>query len=196
MAIAIVIAALLAGAFVSMSYYMQQSSDRLKYENSKIILEVVRSRLLHLATPANNHSCFDLPAHETDNTLPLNVGISTDAWGQELYYEALQDCTTAQTIGPNDNVVARIISKGSSGTMHTDDTDTKASGDDLMIEIGIGELNHFKLYGGSEIAEETRNYHSAIFSNQAPNNPTTGTLWYNTDDDNLTIYDGDEWRGL
>lgn len=206
MAIAIVIAALLGGAFTAMSYYMYQSSNTLKNQNSKIILDVVRSRLLELAKDVDSDGFFELVMHSSDNTLPLEVSITVDAWGAPIYYvtQDFGDLNSVDThyshetgaISPNPNVQGRLISKGANGILETDVTHSEAGGDDIMLEIGVGELNHFKLYGGSEIEPQTRNYNSAIVSTIQPSNPNIGTLWYNSDDNNMTIYDGTSWQPL
>jgi hypothetical protein len=206
MAVAIVIAALLAGAFTAMTYYMNIASNSLKSENSKIILDVVRSRVLELARDVDNDSFFELPMHGNDNSLPIEAAISIDAWGEAIYYITqdygivngvdLNYSHTTDAVSPNANIQGRLISKGANQTLETNATHASAQGDDLMIEIGTGELNHFKLYGGSEIQSQTRNYNSAIVSNTAPNNPAIGTLWYNTDEQNMTIFDGISWKGL
>jgi hypothetical protein len=205
-AVAIVIAALLAGAFTAMTYYMNIASNSLKSENSKIILDVVRSRVLELARDVDNDSFFELPMHQSDNSLPLEVAISVDAWGESIYYVTqdfgvinavdLNYSHTADAISVNANIQGRVISKGANRTLETNATHASAQGDDIMVEIGTGELNHFKLYGGSEIEAQTRNYNSAIVSNTAPSNPSIGTLWYNTDENNMTIFDGVTWKGL
>ena len=79
--------------------------------------------------------------------------------------------------------------------LDTDKDDSVAQNDDLMIEIGIGELNHFKLYGSSEITTQTRGYNSAIVSDTEPTDPYHGTLWYDTDNSKLKMYDkpNDNW---
>lgn len=206
MAVAVVIASLLAGAFTAMMYYMNVSSNTLKSENSKIILQVVRSRLLDMAKDVDSDSFFELPMHQASNTLPLNVSITVDAWGKPLYY-ITQDfgivngvdmnySYLSDAISPNANIQGRVISLGINGVLETNTTDPAARGDDIMLEIGVGEINHFKLYGGSEIEAQTRNYNSAIVSTTPPSNPSVGTLWYNSNDANMTIYDGSTWKGL
>lgn len=204
-AVAIVIASLLAGAFTAMMYYMNISSNTLKSENSKIILDVVRSRLLNLAKDIDSDSYFELPMHEADNTLPLEVAITTDAWGREIFYATKDygainaDCNYScevDAISANENIQGRLLSYGANGLLETNATHTSARGDDIMLEIGVGELNHFKLYGGSEISSETRNYNSAIVSAAEPVSPSVGTLWYDTNDNNMTIYDGSNWQPL
>ena len=69
-----------------------------------------------------------------------------------------------------------------------------------MLEIGVGEVNHYKLYGGSEITTQTRGYNSAIISGVAPATPINGTLWYDTSGATppLKIYDSNttSWIGI
>ncbi|MCK4974101.1 MAG: hypothetical protein KAR81_02530, partial [Sulfurimonas sp.] len=67
-------------------------------------------------------------------------------------------------------------------------TDSVAQNDDLMLEIGVGEVNHFKLYGSSEITAETRGYNSAIVSDTEPTTPINGSLWFDTISSKLKIY--------
>ncbi|MEO1953904.1 MAG: hypothetical protein ABGW74_04295, partial [Campylobacterales bacterium] len=65
-------------------------------------------------------------------------------------------------------ICARLVSSGQDMVLDTDENDSEAQNDDLMLEIGIGELNHFKLYSGSEITTQTRAYNSAIVSDTEP----------------------------
>ena len=66
------------------------------------------------------------------------------------------------------------------GKFETEATHKTAQGDDVMLEIGVGETNYYKLYGGSEITTETRGYNSAHVSEIAPTTPINGMLWYDT----------------
>ncbi len=205
-AVAVVIAGLLAAAFTAMGYYMQASSNQLKIQNSKTILDVVRSRLLYLAKDVDDDSFFELLAAKDNSTVPMQAGIATDAWGQPIVYTE-KDFGTANSvdhnysfstdaISPDPNVQGRLVSKGIDGILQTTASDINASGDDIMVEIGVGELNHFKLYGGSEIQTQTRNYNSAIVSDDAPSDPNTGTLWYESDTDTMYIYKAGTWQTL
>jgi len=100
------------------------------------------------------------------------------------------------SISPSVNAQGRLISKGSNRILETNTTHAVAQGDDLLLEIGTGELNHYKLYGGSEISSQTRGYNSAIVSETAPLSPNIGTLWYKPNDNNMSIYDGSNWIPL
>ena len=187
---AVMIAGIVATVFTTMNYYTHIQSNILKQQNTKTILEVVRSRLLSSAKDPDTDSYFEL-LKEDNNTLPINVGLGTDAWAKRIYYSTidlgLSDGTnapyadTTDSISPNDNIAGRLISSGEDMVLNTTATDSVAQGDDLMLEIGVGELNHFKLYGSSEITTETRGYNSAIMAIDAPQNPIHGTLWYDTD---------------
>ena len=206
--IAIVIAGVVATIFTTMSYYTNIQSNVLKHQNTKTILEVVRSRLLASAKDVDSDSYFELLKQEADNTLPVSVGLGTDAWAKRIYYYTIDlgavngvDATYADTntaISPNANIAGRLVSSGEDMILDTDATHQTAQGDDLMLEIGVGELNHFKLYGSSEITTETRGYNSAIVSDTAPTSPINGTLWYDTINSVLKIYssDSDTWTAL
>jgi len=87
LAVGMIIAALLAGAFTAMGYYINITSNTLKHENSKIILDVIRSRLLHLAKDVDDDGYFELLMHEDGMGIPLEAGISIDAWGELKLYE-------------------------------------------------------------------------------------------------------------
>ncbi len=199
MMISIVIAGIVAAVFTTMNYYTHIQSNILKQQNSKTILEVIRSRLINSAEDPDSDSYFELLKEEADNTLPVSIGIGTDAWAKRVHYYTIDmgdsDGTnapyadTTTSISPNDNIAGRLVSSGEDMVLDTTATDSVAQNDDLMLEIGIGELNHFKLYGGSEITTETRAYNSAIVSSTEPLNPIDGTLWYDTDDNQLKMYD-------
>ncbi len=199
MMISIVIAGIVAAVFTTMNYYTHIQSNILKQQNSKTILEVIRSRLINSAEDPDSDSYFELLKEEADNTLPVSIGIGTDAWAKRVHYYTIDmgdsDGTnapyadTTTSISPNDNIAGRLVSSGEDMVLDTTATDSVAQNDDLMLEIGIGELNHFKLYGGSEITTETRAYNSAIVSSVEPLNPIDGTLWYDTDDNQLKMYD-------
>lgn len=195
--IAIIIAGVVASVFTMMSYYTNIQSSMLKQQNTKTILEIVRSRLINLAIDADNDSFFELPKEDTNNTLPVDVGIGTDAWGKTIFYSTIDfgiennDSNYADTnasISPNTNIAGRLISYGEDMTLSTNSTHSKAQGDDIMLEIGLGELNHFKLYASSEITTETRGYNSAIVSATEPATPINGSLWYDTIALKLKIY--------
>ena len=197
--IAIVIAGIIAAVFTTMNYYTHIQANVLKNQNTKAILEVARSRLINLAKDPDSDSFFELLKEETDNTLPVSIGLGTDAWGKRVFYSTIDlgdsegtnapyaDTTTS--ISPNDNIAGRLVSSGENMILDTTSTDSIAQNDDLMLEIGVGELNHFKLYGGSEITTETRAYNSAIVSATEPATPIEGTLWYDTVAGILKIYD-------
>jgi hypothetical protein len=196
--IAVVIAGVVLTVFTTMNYYTNIQSNTLKQANTKIILEVDRSRLIGLAQDPDGDSYFELLKEDTNNTLPIDVGLGTDAWGNRIYYYTIDlgnpnvDPTYADTntsISPNANIAGRLVSAGENMSLETSSTDSVAQGDDLMLEIGVGELNHFKLYGGSEITTQTRGYNSAIVSTTAPSTPIGGTMWYDTSALKLKIYD-------
>ncbi len=197
--IAIIIAGIVAAVFTTMSYYTHIQSNVLKQQNTKTMLDVIRSRLIDLAEDPDADSYFELLKEEADSTLPVTVGLGTDAWAKRVYYYTIDlgasdgtnapyaDTTTA--ISPNDNIAGRLVSSGEDMVLDTSSTDSTAQGDDLLLEIGVGELNHFKLYGGSEITTQTRAYNSAIVSATEPATPIDGTLWYDTGNSILKIYD-------
>ena len=197
--IAIIIAGIVATIFTTMNYYTNIQSNILKQQNTKTILEVVRSRLLASAENVDNDSYFELLKQEDDNTLPISVGLGTDAWAKRIYYYTIDlgvhndinasYADTNTSISPNANIAGRLVSSGEDMILDTYDTNKTAQNDDLMLEIGVGELNHFKLYGGSEITTETRAYNSAIVSGNEPSAPiNNGTLWYDTNNSVLKIY--------
>lgn len=196
--IAIIITGIVAGAFTMMNYYTRIQSDILKQQNTKTILEVIRSRIINLAADPDSDSYFELLKEDANNTLPVSVGLGTDAWAKRIYYYTvdLGDANgvnalyadTNTSISPNANIAGRLISSGEDMTLSTDATHSVAQGDDLMLEIGVGEINHFKLYGSSEIITETRGYNSAIVSATEPATPINGALWYDTTISKLKIY--------
>ena len=206
--IAVVIAGVVAAIFTTINYYTYIQSNMLKQQNTKTMLEVIRSRLLDLATDPDSDSYFELLKENNVSTLPISAGIGTDAWGQRIYYYTIDlgnendvNDTYADTntsISPNDNIAGRLISSVEDMSLDTNASDSIAQGDDLMLEIGIGELNHFKLYGGSEIVSETRGYNSAVVSATEPASPIDGALWYDTNIPVLKIYsqDDDNWTSL
>lgn len=189
--IAVMIAGIVAAVFTTMNYYTHIQSNILKHQNTKTILDIVRSRLLNSAQDPDTDSYFELLKEDTNNTLPVSIGLGTDAWAKRIHYYTIDlgvsDGTnapyadTTTSISPNDNIAGRLVSSGEDMQLNTGATDATAQGDDLMLEIGVGELNHFKLYGGSEINGESRAYNSAIMAIDAPSNPIHGTLWYDTD---------------
>ncbi|MCW8894804.1 MAG: hypothetical protein OQK48_08750 [Sulfurimonas sp.] len=196
--IAIIITGIVAGAFTMMNYYTSIQSDILKQQNTKTILEIVRSRLISLATDPDSDSYFELPKEDANNTLPVSIGVGTDAWGKLIYYSTIDlgipnvvdgnYSDTNTSISPNNNIAGRLISYGEDMILSTDSNHSTAQGDDIMLEIGLGELNHFKLYGSSEISTETRGYNSAIVSASEPATPINGALWYDTVTSKLKIY--------
>lgn len=203
--IGIIIAGTIATVFTTMSYYTSIQSNLLKLQNSKMILEVLRSRLLNTAQNPDNDSYFELLKEDVNNSIPLNIGLGTDAWGKRIFYATIDlgtsneiNATYADTntsISPNANVVGRLISSGEDGILDTNATYSISQNDDLMLEIGLGELNHFKLYGSSEITTQTRGYNSAVVGAE-PTNPLGGTLWYDTNASKLKIYNDGIWSTL
>ncbi len=196
--IAVIIAGIVAAVFTTMNYYTHLQSNVLKQQNTKTILEVVRSRLINLAQNPDDDAYFELLKEDANNTLPLNIGLGVDAWGAKIFYATVDlgdsDGTntpyadTNTSISPNENIAARLVSTGEDRILQTTATDTTAQGDDLILEIGVGELNHYKLYGSSEISTQTRGYNSAIVSDTEPSSPINGTLWYDTINSSLKIY--------
>ena len=208
--IGIIMVGVLLSVFVTMNYYGNIQSSILKQQNSKIILEVIRSRLLKLADDPDSDSFFELLKEDNDGTLPVEIGVGTDAWGKRIYYSTIDlgiantiDTSYADTtnsISPNANIAGRLISSGEDKILDTSATDSEAQEDDLMLEIGLGELNHFKLYGGSEITTQTRGYNSAVVLSSEPTSPIDGTIWldtssspvelkvYNSSDSNWTVF--------
>ncbi len=203
--IAVIMAGIVAAVFTTMNYYTHLQSNILKQQNSKTIMDVVRSRLVHLGEDPDSDSYFELLKEEADNTLPVTVGLGTDAWGRRLFYSTIDLGTSDGTnapyadstaaISPNDNIAGRLVSGGEDRVVETTATDSVAQGDDLMLEIGVGEINHYKLYGSSEIVTETRGYNSAIVSAVEPAEPLHGTLWFDTAVSKLKVYDkeGGSW---
>lgn len=197
--ITVIIAGVIAAVFSAISYYTYIQANLLKRQNTMMILEVVRSRLLVLAKNPDGDIYYELPKEGGLNGVPVNVGMVSDAWGRAiLYYPIdlgnlntfdanLTSNTTA--ISPNTNVLGRLVSAGEDGIVSTTATDAATKGDDVMLEIGIGETNHYKLYGGSDIATQTRGYNSAIVSNVAPASPIDGTLWYDRTIGKMKVYD-------
>lgn len=196
--IAIIIAGIVAGAFTMMNYYTQIQSDLLKQQNTKTMLEVIRSRLVNLAADPDSDSYFELPKEDSNNTTPISIGLGTDAWSKKIYYYTIDlgiantvDSSYADTnasISPNANIAGRLISTGEDMILNTDSNDSTAQNDDLMLEIGVGEINHFKLYGSSEITTQTRGYNSAIVSASEPTTPIDGSLWFDTNVSVLKVY--------
>lgn len=194
--VAIIMAGILAAVLATMGYYTVIQGNTLKQQNSKTMLEVIRSRLLNLAANPDNDSYFELLKEETNSTVPIIVGLGKDAWGHNIYYTTYDFGThnvnatyadnNTTAISPNANVLGRLISRGEDGILDTNASDSVARNDDIMLEIGIGETNHLKLYNGSEVTTQTRGYNSAIVSATAPTSPINGTLWYS--DTNATLY--------
>lgn len=196
--IAVVMAGVLATALGVLGYYTMIQSNMLKQQNSKTMLEVIRSRLVNLAANPDGDSYFELLKEEANSTVPIIVGQGKDAWGRNISYNTFDfgdhngNATYADnnitSISPNPSVLGRLVSKGEDGVLQTTAGDANAQGDDLLLEIAIGETNHLKLYGGSEITTQTRAYNSAIVAATAPISPIQGTLWYDTNASILKMY--------
>lgn len=203
--IAIVMAGVIAAVLATMGYYIMIQSNTLKYQNTKTILDVIRSRLVNSATDPDSDSYFELLKQEANSTVPAVAGLGKDAWGRNITYTTYDFGThngvnplyadTNTSISPNTNVLGRLVSSGEDGILNTNSSHTAAQGDDLMIEIGIGETNHLKLYGGSEITTQTRGYNSAIVSPSGtpPTSPITGTLWFQSDTNLTKVWNGTAW---
>jgi len=197
--IAVIMAGVIAAVLATMGYYTMIQGNTLKQQNTKTILEVIRSRLVGLAKDPDNDSYFELLKEEANTTVPVIAGLGKDAWGRNIKYTTFDFgianiinplyADTNTSISPNSNVLGRLISLGEDGVLQTLATDTTAQGDDMIIEIGIGETNHLKLYGGSEITTQTRGYNSAVVSTTAPSTPINGTIWFNRDTNITQVYD-------
>ncbi|MEA1916591.1 MAG: hypothetical protein U9N42_03565 [Campylobacterota bacterium] len=205
--IAVIIVGVVATVFTTMNFYTHLQSNMLKSQNTKTILEVARSRLLLTAQNPDSDSYFELLKELADSTLPVSIGVGTDAWGRRINYSTIDlgvhntDSTyadTSESISPNLNVLGRLVSLGENGVLETTKDDNESQGDDLMSEIGIGEMNHFKLYEGSEVSTQTRGYNSAIVSSSEPNSSIDGTLWYDSANEKLKIYslNDDNWSAI
>lgn len=198
--IAIVMAGVLAAVLATMGYYTLMQGNTLKYQNTKTILEVIRSRLVNSAANPDSDAYFELLKEETNSTVPVIAGLGKDAWGRNIIYTTYDFGTpngnplyadTNTSISPNSNILGRLVSSGEDGILDTNASHSTAQGDDLMIEIGIGETNHLKLYGGSEITTQTRGYNSAVVSsgNVFPASPINGTIVFFRDTNLTFIYD-------
>lgn len=212
MLIEIIIAVLMAGAIAAVlatiGYYTMIQGNTLKQQNTKSMLEVIRSRLLNLAANPDSDAYFELLKEEGNNTVPVVVGLGKDGWGRNIYYSTFDfgahntNATYADnnttSISPNTNILGRLISKGEDGILQTDANSSTAQGDDILLEIGIGETNHMKLYNGSEVSTQTRGYNSAIVSTTAPASPINGTLWYSETNSTLYMYDlnSSSWKQI
>ncbi|MDP3300776.1 MAG: hypothetical protein Q8S36_02285 [Sulfuricurvum sp.] len=199
--ISIVMAGVIAAVLATMGYYTMMQGNTLKQQNTKTILEVIRSRLVNSAANPDSDAYFEL-LKEVNSTIPVVIGLGKDAWGRNIRYSTfdfgrhnpnpLYADNNTTSITPNSNVLGRLISSGEDGVLNTLPADSVAKGDDLMIEIGIGETNHLKLYGGSEITTQTRGYNSAIVSRSSdafPLSPINGTIVYHRDTNLTYVYD-------
>jgi type II secretory pathway pseudopilin PulG len=195
--VAIIMAGILAAVLATMGYYTLIQGNTLKQQNSKTMLEVIRSRLLELAADPDDDSYFELLKEDTNSTVPVVVGLGKDAWGRNIFYatydfgDANGNATYAQntiSISPNNNILGRLVSLGEDGILQTNAIHSTVQGDDIMLEIGIGETNHLKLYNGSEVTTQTRGYNSAIVSATEPVSPIHGTLWYSESNSTLYMY--------
>jgi type II secretory pathway pseudopilin PulG len=199
--VAIIMAGILAAVLATIGYYTLIQGNTLKQQNSKTMLEVIRSRLLNLADNPDQDSFFELLKEDTNNTIPVIIGLGKDGWGRNIFYATYDygtdnnDSTYANTkiqISPNLNVLGRLISRGEDGILDTIATDASAKNDDILLEIGIGETNHLKLYSGSEVTNETRGYNSAIVAlstDPLPTSPINGTILFLRDTNVTKIYD-------
>ncbi len=191
--IAIIIAGSIATVYVSMSYYTNLQANLMKYQNTKTILDVVRSRVIHLAADPDSDNYFECLKEDVYFELPVDVGLGVDAWGKRIKYLTYDfgvhngsDAAYADTntsISPNTNILARLLSSGEDMSFDTNVTNSTAQGDDLLLEVNIADVNHYKLYGGKEVG-----YNSAIVSATVPTTPIDGTLWYDTANSALKIY--------
>jgi type II secretory pathway pseudopilin PulG len=199
--IAIILAGVLAAVLGTMGYYTMMQGNTLKQQNSKTMLEVIRSRLLNAAANPDSDSYFELLKEDENNTVPIVIGLGKDAWGRNIFYstydfgDANGNTTYAQntvSISPNANVLGRLISRGEDGILDTDPSHTAAQNDDILLEIGIGETNHLKLYNGSEVVNETRGYNSAVVIatiGDLPASAINGTIVFVRDTNATLIYD-------
>lgn len=205
--IAIIMAGILAAVLATMGYYTVIQGNTLKQQNSKTMLEVIRSRLLNTAANPDNDAYFELLKEGADNTVPVVIGLGKDAWGRNIYYstydfgDANGNSTYAQntvSITTNENILGRLVSAGEDGTFQTNASHGSAQGDDILLEIGIGETNHLKLYNGSEVTTQTRGYNSAIVVatlGDLPASAINGTIVFVRDTNSTLIYDSNipEW---
>jgi|GEM_PF-867123 prepilin-type N-terminal cleavage/methylation domain-containing protein len=199
--VAIIMAGILAAVLATIGYYTLIQGNTLKQQNSKTMLEVIRSRLLNLAANPDNDSYFELLVEDANNTVPVIIGLGKDGWGRNIFYstydfgDANGNSTYAQnttSISPNANVLGRLISRGEDGVLDTDENDSIAQNDDILLEIGIGETNHLKLYSGSEVSTQTRGYNSAIVAlstDPLPTSPINGMILFLRDTNVTKIYD-------
>lgn len=200
--IAVIMAGVIAAVLATMGYYTMIQGNTLKMQNTKTILEVIRSRLVNLAANPDSDAYFELLKEDGNNTVPVAAGLGKDAWGRNIFYSAydfgtqnavdLNYTSNQIAISPSLNVMGRLISLGEDGILQTNATHASPQGDDLMIEIGIGETNHLKLYGGSEITTQTRGYNSAIVALSTDANitsPLNGTILFHRDTNVTYVYD-------
>ncbi|ADR32833.1 hypothetical protein Sulku_0166 [Sulfuricurvum kujiense DSM 16994] len=199
--LAIVMAGILAAVLATMGYYTVIQGNTLKQQNSKTMLEVIRSRLLNTASNPDNDAYFEL-LKEVNATVPVVIGLGKDAWGRNISYTTYDFGThntnatyadnNTTSISPNANVLGRLLSRGEDGILQTNATHSSAQGDDILLEIGIGETNHMKLYNGSEVSTQTRGYNSAIVAlstDPYPASPINGTILFLRDTNVTKIYD-------
>jgi type II secretory pathway pseudopilin PulG len=198
--IAIIMAGILAAVLATIGYYTIIQGNTLKQQNSKTMLEVIRSRLLNSASNPDNDSYFEL-LKEVNSTVPVIIGLGKDAWGRNIYYSTYDFGThntnptyadnNSTSISINANVLGRLVSKGEDGILQTTAADATAKSDDIMLEIGIGETNHLKLYNGSVVSTQTRGYNSALVSTSTtpPATPINGTIWFQRDTNRTMVYD-------
>jgi hypothetical protein len=190
--IAIIIAGSIATVYVSMSYYTNIQANLMKYQNTKTILDVIRSRIIHDAQDPDSDNYFEPLKEDGSSELPASIGLGVDAWGKRIKYTTFDFndsnidpnyANTTDQISPNSEVAARLLSSGENLSFETDENNATAQGDDLLLEITTSEINHYKLYGGKVL-----NFNTAVVSATEPTLEIDGTLWYDTNASKLKIY--------
>lgn len=152
--IAIIIAGSIATVYVSMSYYTNMQANMMKHQNTKTILDVIRSRVIHTSADVDSDNFYE-PLKEDNNTeLPTQIGLGIDGWGKRIkYYSVDFNATntnhtyadTNTSISPNSEIVVRLVSGGENLTIDTNETSSIAQEDDILLEISVAEFNSYKL---------------------------------------------------